>query len=379
MEKIKVLHITQGTIGGTLEYIKLFFDNIDREIYEVCLICPTYGPMKKDIEDMGITVYPVEMSREINIRNDLKSFLEINKLIKLIKPDIVHLHSSKAGIIGKFSSYFNKIPCVYNAHGWSFSMNISEKKKKIYAFIEKKTSIFCNAIVNISDNEYKMARDYKIADDKKMITIHNGIDIQKYKHKNYCKEEVLKELNIPKDSFIVGMVARITEQKDPLKFVELAKVICNKVDNAYFVLVGEGELRQNVESLIQQYQLEDKIKITGWVNDVNKYIHVFDVGILTSRWEGFGLVIAEYMRASKPIIASNVGGIPELIQDSYNGVLVDVDDLDKFTKSILAFYKDEKLREKYINNSKHVLEHKFNINKVIEKHDELYKKVLYKN
>ena len=142
MSKIKVLHITQATIGGTLEYLKLFFNHINKDEYEVYLACPSYGPMKKEIEDMGVKVYPLEMTREISLKDDLNSFMEMKKLIKGVNPDIVHLHSSKAGVLGKIASYLNKIPCIYNAHGWSFSMNVSDKKKKVYSLIEKYTSLF---------------------------------------------------------------------------------------------------------------------------------------------------------------------------------------------------------------------------------------------
>lgn len=375
MKKIKVLHITQSTIGGTLEYLKLFFNHIDREKYEISLICPSYGPMKEEIEKIGLNVYAVEMSRNINFKDDFKSFTEINRLIKIINPDMVHLHSSKAGVLGKLAAYINKKPCIYNAHGWAFSMNISDKKKRIYALIEKYTSVFCDIIVNISDYEYKLAEKYNIASAEKMVIIHNGIDIGRYNKYKYNKNEIFEELNIPNDSFIVGMVARISEQKDPVKFIEIAKKVCGKYDNAYFILVGDGELRDNIDFMIKKYKLEDRIKITGWVDDVNKYISVFDIGILTSKWEGFGLVLTEYMSASKPIVASNVGGIPELIKDKYNGILVDIDDTCEFEDAIIELYNNKELRNEYVEKSLSILSKKFNISTVIEKHEVIYNKL----
>lgn len=376
MSKIKVLHITQATIGGTLEYLKLFFNHINKDEYEVYLACPSYGPMKKEIEDMGVKVYPLEMTREISLKDDLNSFMEMKKLIKRVNPDIVHLHSSKAGVLGKIASYLNKIPCIYNAHGWSFSMNVSDKKKKVYSLIEKYTSLFCDKIVNISEYEHNLAKQYNIASDKKMITIHNGIDIEKYEKSNYSRTDTLEELGIQQECFIVGMVARISEQKDPIKFIEIAKEVCSAIENAYFVLVGDGELREQVEELIMKYDLKDRVKITGWVDDVNKYISVFDVGILTSKWEGFGLVLTEYMAGKKPIIASNIGGIPELIEDNYNGILVDTNDISKFIKSIIELKDNDTLKSKYVENSSYILNNKFNIKNVVEKHNELYRKLL---
>lgn len=377
MQKIKVLHITQATIGGTLEYIKLFFSHIDREKYEIYLVCPSYGPMKEEIEKLGVTVYPIEMTHDISIKDDLKSFWNLKKLIAKVKPDLVHLHSSKAGVLGKLASYVNKVPVIYNAHGWSFSMDVSNFKKYIYILIERFTSKFCDVIVNISNYEYMLAKQYKIAPDNKMITIHNGIDTNKFDSYNiHLKEDILKELGIPNNALIIGMIARISEQKDPVKFVNIAQRICESIDNAYFVLVGDGEQRDKIENIISEYKLNDRIKITGWVNDVNKYLSIFDIAILTSRWEGFGLVIAEYMAASKPVVASNIGGIPELIVDKYNGDLINLDDIDGFVQSILKLSKDEELKNRYIYNSKKILKEKFDINKLVSNHEELYIDIL---
>lgn len=129
MKKIKVLHITQATIGGTLEYIKLFFNNTDKSKFQVELACPSYGPMKKQVEELGIKVHDVYMKRQISLISDLRACLQLIKLVKKIKPDIIHIHSSKAGVLGRIAAYVTGVPCIYNAHGWSFSMNISNKKR----------------------------------------------------------------------------------------------------------------------------------------------------------------------------------------------------------------------------------------------------------
>lgn len=375
MKKIKILHITQATIGGTLEYLKLFFSHIDSNKYEVCLICPSYGPMKKEIEDMGIYVYPIEMSRNISFKKDIACFLEIKKAISYIKPDIVHLHSSKAGVLGKLASYLNKSPCIYNAHGWSFSMDTSTLKKNIYALIEKVTSIFCDKVVNISNYEQELAIKYKVCKLDKMQVIYNGVD--KTKHKLYYpKNELKSELKINEDAIIIGMVARITPQKDPIKFIEIAKLVCKKISNAHFILVGDGELKKEVLDLIDKYNLNKKVTITGWTNDVSKYINIFDIGVLTSKWEGFGLALAEYMCVPLPIVASNVGAIPELIDNNVNGFLVNVDDIDDYVDSIVKIILDDKLADKFKANSEKILNNKFSIENLVIEHENLYLEVL---
>lgn len=375
MKKIKILHITQATIGGTLEYIKLLFKYIDKSNYEFELICPSYGPMKKDIEKMGFKVYEIDMEREVNITKDFISYNKISKTIKNINPDIVHVHSSKAGVIGRIASYRCKIPCIYNAHGWSFSMNISNSKKNTYAIIEKITSLFCNRIINISEYEQNLALKYNICKKSKMSLIYNGIDINKYNKKKY-NDNIVNDLGIEKNSFVVGMVARVSEQKDPIKFIDIAKYVCDRIENAKFILVGDGELNLQVRSYIDKLCLNDKVIITGWVDNVEDYIKIFDIAILTSRWEGFGLVLAEYMAASKPIVASDVGAIPELIIDGHNGKLVELKDgAYGFGEAIIKLYKDKDLSNKFKKNSLKIVNEKFSIDRVIEQHEIVYRSV----
>lgn len=375
MKKIKVLHITHATEGGVAEYIKLFFSHVNKDKYEICLICPKYGPLKSEIENMGINVYTIEMSRDIDIKNDLRSFLNIKKAINEIKPDIVHLHSSKAGVLGKLASYLNKVPCIYNAHGWSFSMNVSRKKKKVYALIEKYTSIFCNKIVNISDYEHYLANKYRIAKNEKMITIYNGISMDKYSNL-IADLELKSSLDIPQEGFVIGSVARITEAKDPKKFIDIANEVCKLDDNVYFIWVGDGELRNEIEKLILKYNLNSRVKITGWTNQVEKYISIFDIGILTSKWEGFGLSIIEYMASNKPVIASAVGGITSIIQNRYNGILINDRSTKGFTSAIEELKTKKELREKLINNAKETVKYKFNIKDLVEEHSQLYMKII---
>lgn len=377
MRKIKVLHITQAVIGGTLEYIKLFFTNIDKEKFDVELVCPAYGPMKDEIEALGFKVHVVDMGRDINPIKDFKTYRELKALIRQVNPDIVHLHSSKAGVLGRLAAYKNGIPNIYNPHGWSFSMNVSKNKKKAYALIERFCSKYCNYIINISDDEQKLAIKYNISSEEKMKVIYNGIDIGKY-NVTYDRKKVLNELNIPEDSFVIGMVGRITKQKSPETFINIASKLKDKIENSYFILVGDGELRFEIEKLVDELNIGDRIRITGWTNNVIKYISVFDIGLLTSKWEGFGLVLAEYMAANKPVVASDVGGIPNVITDGVNGRLIEVGNVNEFCNAIIEIKNNKLLSEEYIKNGFRIVNEKFNIKRVVREHENLYLKLMIK-
>jgi glycosyltransferase involved in cell wall biosynthesis len=278
--------------------------------------------MKDEISSMDIKIHVIEMNRKISIIDDYRAYRQLKKYIKETKPDIVHLHSSKAGVVGRLAAYKNKIPCVYNAHGWSFAMDVSKVKKNFYAFIERVMAKITYKIINISNFEQELAIRYKITSEERMQVIYNGIDLSKYNEK-FNKEKILNELKILTPPFIIGMVARLTKQKSPETFIKVAKEVSREVKNSYFIFVGDGELRDEIEDLVEKAELKDKFLITGWTNEVGKYMSIFDVGVLTSKWEGFGLVLLEYMALGKPVIASKVGGIPDVIQNYNNGILVE--------------------------------------------------------
>lgn len=375
--KKKILHITQSN-GGVEEYLKMFFANMDNEHFETEIICPNYPSMIENMENMGIKVHVVDMKREIELIADLKAYIKIKKYIKSIKPDIIHVHSSKAGVIGRLAARRCKVPCVYNSHGWAFSMEVSEKKKKVYASIERICANFSVKIINISDDEKKLAAKYKVAEENKMMTIYNGIDLNKY-NRRYNRNDVLSKLNIPENAFVIGMVGRITEQKSPQTFINIAEKISSLDENAYFILVGDGELKKEIQERVEKKLIKDKVVITGWTNEVAKYVSIFDIALLTSKWEGFGLVLAEYMAMGKPIIASKVGGIPNVVQDGFNGKLIENNNVDDYVNHIVKLKNDIYLREKYIANGYEVVNNKFNIQRVVKEHQDLYLEIINQN
>ncbi|WP_338432728.1 glycosyltransferase family 4 protein [Clostridium tyrobutyricum] len=372
MKKIKILHIAQSEIGGVTEYIKMLLKYMDNNKFEFYLIgSKQYESQKNIFKELNCKIITVDMKRKISPKSDWKSILNIRNYIKNINPDIIHLHSSKAGALGRIASIFLNIPVVYNAHGWAFDMNLSKKKKLMYVYVEKILARFTDAIVDISDHEEDSQKKYKIKPKKYTKVIYNGIDLERYNMK-YDIQKIKQKLNIPSNAFVVGMVARISEQKSPESFLKIASKLQEKLGNCYFILVGDGDLRSKIENLVDKCGLKNNFLITGWTNEVPKYISIFDIGILTSKWEGFGLVLAEYMAAKKPIVAFNSGGIPNVVKDNYNGLLFDYGDIDSFYEAIIKIKNNGEFREKLISNGYDVVNERFNVERVAKEHEELY-------
>lgn len=369
--KIRILHVAQAA-GGVDRYIRMLLKYLDKNKFENILVC-SQDYHKDDYEGLVISLEQIEMNRSIGF-NDYKAIREVRKLIKQYKPDIVYAHSSKAGAIARVADIGLKNYCVYNPHGWAFNMRCSPKKKAIYATIEKIAAPFCDKIICISDAEMQSALDKNICKKDKLQVIFNGVDIETYEKKNHGLIK-RKDLKIPDDAFIVGMVGRISPQKAPDVFIKMAKLVKDKVPNTHFIIVGNGEQESEIIDYAKNEGFLENLHITGWVDNPLDYVELFDVACLLSRWEGFGLVLPEYMMARKPIVATRVDAIPNIIQDKNNGLLVEVDDAIGASNAVLRICQDDGLRDRLVTQGLNDVHNRFNARRVSEEHGELFERL----
>ena len=265
----------------------MFLKNFHSEEYESYLIVSNqYKEQEERFRPYVKQILYVDMVRNLSLKQDLKGVKELKKIFKQINPDIVYLNSSKAGGLGRLALLFNrKIKIVYNAHGWYFNAKIGTKKQKLYAIIERILAHRTDMIVNISKDEYDTAIARKIAPKEKMCIIENGIDFEKFKeHKKY-RNITRKKLNISDDEALIGQVGRLTEQKNPMAVIKTFKFVHEKYPNTKLLFVGSGKLENEVKVYAKENNIEDSVIITGWVNEVEKYIPALDIGLLLSNWE----------------------------------------------------------------------------------------------
>ena len=167
------------------------------------------------------------------------------------------------------------------------------------------------------------------------------------------------------------MVGRISRQKSPDIFVKAARKIKDNIPNAFFIIVGDGDESEEILQLITKLNLEESFLITGWVDNPMEYIQIFDLAMLISRWEGFGLAIAEYMVSKKPIVATDIDAIPNLIKHDESGYLAKVDNIDTVVRGALKIYKDSVYKEKLVNEAFKRVNEKFDIKRVAKEHENL--------
>lgn len=239
--------------------------------------------------------------------------------------------------------------------------------------MEKCLSPLADKIVCISEAEKISAEREHIANVDKLELIPNGIDIEAVR---CALSKKRKDFGIADDALVVGMIGRISPQKAPDTFIESAKLIHDKIKESAFIIVGDGEERDNIERFARDNDLN--LVITGWTDEPYSYLKMFDVAVLLSRWEGFGLAIVEYMAAEKNVVATRTDAIPTLIEDGVDGILVDVDNPKDVCDKVLWLYKNPEQAQKMRKKALDKVIKNYDISRVVDQHIQMFKKLTNK-
>ncbi len=363
---IKLLYVvTKSNIGGVQVHLIELIDQIGGFIEPHFIVGET-GWLYDELIKRNINVYCIKnIVREISPINDIRAIFAIRKIIKKIKPDIVHCHSSKAGIVGRIAAKLCGIPALFTAHGWAFTEGVAERKRKIYKIIERIVANFSDKIICVSEYDKQLALKTMPEQAQKLILVHNGIrDIKNINR----KEEKLPVRFV--------MVARFMEPKDQESLLKALFHISQ--DNIEFLMtfVGDGEKLKLAKQMARELKLDKYVRFLGTRNDVKQILYENDIFLLISRWEGFPISVLEALRAGMPVVASNVGGIPEIVVNNYNGFLVERDDLNSLVDSLKKLVQNRKLITKMGHNGRERFQSEFTSKKMAKIVLEVYKNLI---
>lgn len=313
---------------------------------------------------------------------DALSVWEIFKLLKKEKPDILHLHSSKAGFVGAIAGKLAKIKkIIHTVHGAVFEAPFSKSAKIFYLWLEKFGAKFKDKIICVSKNDKKIWLKYNVAPENKLVVIHNGIDLEKMEFlpKNEARES-LAGLSVPffeamksknPDLKIVGAIANFYPEKGLPYFIQAATTIFITKKDLLFVIIGEGRQRILLEEMIKDARIENKFILAGAVKNASRYLKAFDVLVLPSIKEGFPYAILEAMAAGLPIVTSHIGGIPEIIQDSQNGFLTLPKNSEMLARNITELIENPLLIQKFSQNNLEKIK-EFSVKRMVEETENIY-------
>lgn len=328
--QIQVLHIiTRLIVGGAQEATILTAAGLDKSRWAVSLLSgPQTGSEGSLIEharslDIPLTIEP-SLVRELNPLKDALALLRLTQFIRKGRYAIVHTHSSKAGILGRWAARLASVPViVHTVHGWAHNPYQRPLVRQVYIGLEKLTLPITDRLTTDSVLNIDKGLQDGIGRRENYVEspIRCGIELDRFGHPLAPREQTRAALNIPPAAPVVGTVTRLSPQKAPLDFVRAAAEVAKHVPAAYFVMVGDGPLRADVEQLAVGLGLADRLILTGLRRDVPELLAAFDVFVLSSLWEGLPRVLPQAMATGLPIVATAIDGNVEAIREGVNGYL----------------------------------------------------------
>jgi glycosyltransferase involved in cell wall biosynthesis len=365
-KQIKITHIiTRLDMGGSAQNTLFTALNHDPQRYSVCLIKgSTHESAMTEAEahlvnqqlaaakKQGIEVIDIpSLVRRISPFNDIKSFVSIFRILRRSKPDIVHTHTSKAGILGRLAAWMARVPIIiHTPHGHIFYGHFGRPLSRIFLQMERmlgKITLHQIALTPEESNDYLRLR---VSKPSNTSVIHSGVNVHRFIKGAKQRAGKRKELGVPPDSLVVGYVGWLIPIKGVTHLVSAMPKVLEKHPKSLLVLVGKGDDKGEEEiklkEQVERAGLTDKVRFLGWRSDVDEIMGCFDIFVLPSLNEGMGRVLVEAMAAGLPVVASRVGGIPDLVRDGQNGLLVPPEDAIALEKAISSLLEDKKKRKR---------------------------------
>ena len=384
MQKKILFIITKSEMGGAQRFLYELVTHLNLEKYEIMVAAGGSGELLEKLNKKGVkTVSMKNFSNTPSLKNFL-IFLEVLKLIKNFKPDILYLLSSEAGFIGSMAGSFyrffsrNKKPkIIYRIGGWAFKEPRNIFIKKIYLWAEKISAPFKNIIITNSEFDRQLAIKNKVAKPDKIIKIYNGLNIDNLK---FLREEEARKFIESKienlklkieNSILIGTIANLYKNKG-IEYLILAIAKINNDRKFNLVIIGDGSEKENLRKLIKKQNLENRIFIIGYIPNAYRYLKAFDLFVLPSIKEGQPWTILEAMAAEVPIVAANIAGIPEMIENGKSGLLTEPADPDALAMAIEKMLTRPSLAQECAKNAFITVKDKFGLVDMVRKNEKLF-------
>lgn len=361
--------ITKSNFGGAQHYVYDLATHLND--FDVVVAHGGHGELETNLKNAGIkTMHIDELDRDIGFIKDFRVFMRLMKLFKDEHPDIVHLNSSKIGGLGSLAGRFAGIKnIIFTAHGWAYKEDRSALSKIVIKIASWFTVLFSHKIIVLSRFEKKCAPTRLMQ--KKVIVIYNGINSETALLDKEPARKMLEEyISLPSDSIWVGVVAELHKNKGLNYLIDaFAKI---KKDNTYLIIIGEGEDRTMLNEKIHTMSIHNNVFLLGSVPDARKYFKAFDIFALTSIKEGSPYTLLEAGRAGLPTIASNVGGIPELLDNGKVGLLTEPKNVAQIKAGLETLLSDPGKRSTYGDSYQNYTNEHFTFEQMLEKTKALY-------
>ena len=380
MKKKSIIHIITRLMNGGADENTVFTCNHSVAIGDDVTLLTGQEQNKEILSKIDNRVRLVvvkDLINEINPIKDLLALFKIKKIINQISPDVVHTHSSKAGVIGRFAAWLSGTKLIiHTIHTLPF-ISANFFVKIVYLVVEKITSFITDEFINVSKGTMEIYLKYKIGHSSNHHVIYSAFDVDKFKNAN--KHQALNDLNINvnlNSSKIIIRMGRFEKLKRYKDLIETFNKILGKFPNAVLILVGDGELLAESKQLSKTLNLEKNIIFTGFIAYPEKIIALADICVMNSEREGLSRAMLQYLAGGKPVICSNIYGVKEVIKDEINGCLYEAKDPNGLYNKLLLLLSNEEHLNKLTIGAKKTDISNWSLEFMGKKINDLYNSVL---
>jgi len=377
--QIKVAHIiTKLELGGAQRVALAMVSHLDRRRFHPILITGEPGLLDEEARSLpGVDFHQVPtLVRPIRPLADLRALYALTRLLRRLKPDIVHTHSSKAGIVGRLAARLAGVPIVvHTIHGYGFTPAQHPMLRRALIAVEWLIARITTQFIAVSQANRQQGISLGLFSADRCAIVRCGVDLLEFRHTRVDVEKKRRELNLVPNHPVVGMIAPLKPQKAPVDYVCLAALVRRVLPEAQFLLIGDGELRAEVEAAVREASLECSFHLLGWRHDIAEILKTLDVFVLTSRWEGLPRVYLEALSSGVPVVGTNVDGAAEAVLDGVNGYLVEPGNLNRMAKEVIGLLRDPE-RARRMGREGQTLAEEFDIHHMVRRQEEEYTNLL---
>jgi len=368
---IKIMYLTTSPqMGGAEKQLFELSRRINKDDFEVlvCTLKSEGGNLLQKLQKEGITTKTIEL----NDKKDFKKVIELFKIIKEFKPDILQSFLFFDNILARIFGRILKVPVIISGQ-----RNVETKRSFKRNFLDKITINLAHYIISNSEAGKKLIINRERFNPSKIFVCPNGIDFKNVvKLREEQKQEIKDYYKIKDNQFIIGFVGYLTEQKGVENLLKAVSLIQNELKNKIKVLIiGDGDKKEELEKMSKELKIDAKVHFFGFQKNGFRFISMFDIFVLPSLWEGQPNVLLEAMAYEVPIISTRVGGVDEMIEDRRNGILVDAGNAYQIAGSINMICNDHQLRKNLSKKGLEVVQ-RYNVSKMVSKFEGLYKQFI---
>lgn len=351
MRPIRVAQvITKLAVGGAQESAVTALVGLDSSEFDQWLVCGTdvddEGNLRAEIEARGARVVEdPDLVRAPSPRRDVRAVRALRDHFRSERPDVVHTHSSKAGLVGRTAARLAGVPVVvHSIHGWSFNPEMGRPAQAAIVAAERAAARMTTALVHVAVSDRDKGLDRDIGRPGQYVLVRNGIDLDAFAAGGHDRSAARRLLGVPDDAWLMGTVGRLADQKAPLAMVDAVAPLLAADPRARFVWVGDGPLRGQTIERATRAGVADQFVLAGVRRDVPAVLRALDVFALSSLWEGLPRTVTEAMASGLPVVATAVDGVAEVVEDGVSGLVVPPHDAPALGRALQRVRDDDRLR-----------------------------------